>query len=249
MSDNPQVDQLLQPTCAAIVEEIARAVDLEPNKFRQILRVPDGPELGRQISIDATEKDGPMNICRLAILNVDLAPAGEVARIEYEHERQGKFGMRRVYSIQSVRRQGGQLVLLENFLAEGPTAVREADFKPITSESYARSTVLKSVQDWARYRAWQLQNGQGQQSGREQFNNNQRDQSGSRRGRRNRRGRQRTGGSGQGGQGGQAIEQQQPGPPPVIVPDTTTEGWFDPARDGGFIRPTATQACCRKARA
>ena len=80
------------------------------------------------------------------------------------------------------------------------------------------------------------QNGQGQQSGREQFNSNQRDQSGSRRGRRNRRGRQRTGGSGQGGQGGQAIEQQQPGPPPVIVPDTSTEGWFDPARDGGFIR-------------
>jgi len=81
------------------------------------------------------------------------------------------------------------------------------------------------------------QNGQGQHSSREQFNSNQRDQSGgSRRGRRNRRGRQRTGGSGQGGQGGQAIEQQQSGPPPVIVPDTTTEGWFDPSRDGGFIR-------------
>ena len=49
-----------------------------------------------------------------------------------------------------------------------------------------------------------------------------------RRGRRNRRGRQRPGG-----------EQQPAGPPPVLVPDGATEGWFDPARDAGFIRRAA----------
>ncbi|MFI5244790.1 MAG: transcription termination factor Rho, partial [Gemmatimonadales bacterium] len=54
---------------------------------------------------------------------------------------------------------------------------------------------------------------------------------GSRRGRRNRRGRQR---SGQGGGGGEHPVTS--GPPPVIVPDGTTEGWFDPSRDAGFIR-------------
>jgi transcription termination factor Rho len=57
---------------------------------------------------------------------------------------------------------------------------------------------------------------------------------GGRRGRRNRRGRHR-GGDQQGG--GQGQQQQQPaGPPPVIVPNATTEGWFDPSREAGFIR-------------
>ena len=57
---------------------------------------------------------------------------------------------------------------------------------------------------------------------------------GSRRGRRNRRGRQR---SGQGGGAG-GVEQHPviSGPPPVIVPDGATEGWFDSSRDAGFIR-------------
>ncbi len=54
---------------------------------------------------------------------------------------------------------------------------------------------------------------------------------GGRRGRRNRRGRRR-GGEQQGG----AQPQQPSGPPPVIVPDSTTEGWFDPSREAGFIR-------------
>ena len=51
-----------------------------------------------------------------------------------------------------------------------------------------------------------------------------------RRGRRNRgRGRQQGGGGG---------ERQQPGPPaPVqLVPTGETRGWFDPSRDGGFVR-------------
>ena len=57
---------------------------------------------------------------------------------------------------------------------------------------------------------------------------------GGRRGRRNRRGRHR-GGNEQpsGGGGGQS---QPVGPPPVIVPDGTTEGWFDPSREAGFVR-------------
>ena len=56
---------------------------------------------------------------------------------------------------------------------------------------------------------------------------------GSRRGRRNRRGRQR---SGQGGGGGGVEHPVMSGPPPVIVPDGATEGWFDSSRDAGFIR-------------
>ncbi|MFI5311471.1 MAG: transcription termination factor Rho [Gemmatimonadales bacterium] len=61
-------------------------------------------------------------------------------------------------------------------------------------------------------------------------NPNHQNQHGGRRGRRNRRGRQRPGGGG---------EQQPAGPPPVIVPDGTTEGWFDPSREAGFIRRPA----------
>jgi len=70
---------------------------------------------------------------------------------------------------------------------------------------------------------------------------------GGRRGRRNRRGRQRNPGGGgqhhngnqhQGNQGGGHTGEHAapPGPPPVIVADGTTEGWYDPSRDAGFIR-------------
>lgn len=150
-------DQLLQATCEEIVTVIAQSIEAEPVQSRQVMRLPAGAEVGHQIGIDATEKGGLLNRCRISILNVDAAPAGEAARIEYEHDKQGKFGVRRVYSIQSVRRRYGGLVLLENFLAESPEMVREEDFRPIESEAYARTTVLKAVQDWARYRAWQLQ--------------------------------------------------------------------------------------------
>ena len=64
-------------------------------------------------------------------------------------------------------------------------------------------------------------------------NNNQ--GGGSRRGRRNRRGRQRSGQGGSGGAGGGA-EPVMSGPPPVLVADGTTEGWFDASRDAGFVR-------------
>jgi transcription termination factor Rho len=70
-------------------------------------------------------------------------------------------------------------------------------------------------------------NNQGNQQGNQQGG-------GGRRGRRNRRGRQRGGGGGGGGGGERADVQS--GPPPVIVADGTTEGWFDPTRDAGFIR-------------
>ncbi|HVU23040.1 MAG TPA: transcription termination factor Rho [Opitutus sp.] len=56
---------------------------------------------------------------------------------------------------------------------------------------------------------------------------------GGRRGRRNRRGRHRGGEQPSGGGQGQPAPS---GPPPVIVPDGTTEGWFDPSREAGFIR-------------
>jgi len=157
MSDVTQTDQLQQATCEAIVTEIAKAVDAEPSGARMVMRVPGGPEVGWQITVDATEKGGLKSICRLSVLNVDLAPEGEVARVEYEHDKKGKFEARTVYSVQSVRRRGGELVLLENFMAEGPATVREEDFKQILSEAYGRGGVLKSVHDWVQYRAWQLQ--------------------------------------------------------------------------------------------
>jgi len=72
--------------------------------------------------------------------------------------------------------------------------------------------------------------GQGQFSPHQHSNQNIQG-GGGRRGRRNRRGRQR------GGAGGGADRGEQPsGPPPVIVADGTTEGWYDPTRDAGFIR-------------
>ncbi|MDA1082299.1 MAG: transcription termination factor Rho [Gemmatimonadetes bacterium] len=73
----------------------------------------------------------------------------------------------------------------------------------------------------------QGQGGQGGQGGHR----------GGRRGRRNRRGRHRSGNDQQTGAGGGGGGQSEPaGPPPVIVPDGTTEGWFDPSREAGFVR-------------
>jgi hypothetical protein len=152
----PEHDRLLQATCEAIVTAAAQCVDAEPTAGVVGLQLPDQQIVGKQITIDATEK-GPHNICRVAVLNADLAPEGEVTRIEYEHDKQTNHGPQRVYSIQSVRRKAGVLVLMENFLAENAAEVREADFRPIESESYAQQTVFKTLQEWAHYRAWQLQ--------------------------------------------------------------------------------------------
>ncbi|HVQ43679.1 MAG TPA: hypothetical protein VMT30_01805 [Candidatus Saccharimonadia bacterium] len=149
-------DEILQATCQEIVTLVATAIDAESSGELRVMRLPGGAEVGRQMTIDATESGGRMNRCHLSILNADTAPAEEVVRIEYEHDKQGKFEQRRVYSVQSVRRRGGKLVLLENFIAENPETVREEDFRSITSDSYAR-TAVKSVQDWTRYRTWQLQ--------------------------------------------------------------------------------------------
>jgi len=153
------LDHLLQATCEQIVLMVAQAVDAEGGQGVMDLRIPGGPVVGRQVSIDATERGGPVNKCRLTILNIDLAPEGEAARMEYEHDRQTRFGLQRVYSVQSVRRRNGKLELLENFLATVPEQVREADFRPIQSESYAQATVLGTLRDWVNYRAWQLQHG------------------------------------------------------------------------------------------
>src|SRR5690348_13097322 len=150
-------DQLLQATAESIVMMVAQAVDARGGAGAMDLRVPGGPVVGRQISIDATEPGGPMNKCRLTILNTELAPEGEAARMEYEHDKQTKHGVQRVYSIQSVRKRQGQLELLENFLASTPQEVREADFRPIQSETYAQTTVLGTLKDWVNYQAWQLQ--------------------------------------------------------------------------------------------
>jgi hypothetical protein len=151
-------DPVLQTTCNDIVTLIAEAIDREPAGNRQAMSLPGGGVIGQQITIDAAE-EGKMNRCRFSILDVNQSPAGEVARIEYVHDKQGKFEVRRVYSIQSVRRQAGGLTLLENFLALGPDSVREEDFRPIRSEAYAQTVVLKAVRDWAHWRQWQLQEG------------------------------------------------------------------------------------------
>jgi transcription termination factor Rho len=91
----------------------------------------------------------------------------------------------------------------------------------------------------------QPQNGNGQRREfRDNNQNNQDRQGGGRRGRRNRRGRQRSGGSDRGERGERNghVASHEPqfrepaGPPPVIIADSATEGWFDPARDAGFIR-------------
>ncbi len=75
------------------------------------------------------------------------------------------------------------------------------------------------------------------QGGGHQHRDRDNNQSAGRRGRRNRRGRQRNGGGGGGQGGGEPREQREPqGPPPVIVPSGTTDGWYDPSRDAGFIR-------------
>jgi hypothetical protein len=151
---------LLQATCEQIVLTVAQAVDAEGGRGVMDLRIPGGPVVGRQVTIDATEQGGLANKCRLTILNIDLAPEGEAARVEYEHDKQTKFGLQRVYSVQSVRRRNGQLELLENFLANVSNQVREADFRPIQSESYAQKTVLGTLKDWVNYREWQLKRGQ-----------------------------------------------------------------------------------------
>jgi hypothetical protein len=145
--------------CWQIVDVISTAIGAEPPTTVQPLRLPNGQEVGRQIMIDATQADGLMNRCRMMILNADLTPTAEAARIEFEHDKQGTFGVRRVYSVQSVRRERGVMTLVENFLAESARSAREEDFRPITSAQYARDTVLKSVQDWVNYRAWQLRSG------------------------------------------------------------------------------------------
>jgi transcription termination factor Rho len=75
-----------------------------------------------------------------------------------------------------------------------------------------------------------------QQHNHNSHNHNSHNQQGARRGRRNRRGRQR----GPGQNGSVPAEQHQPsGPPPVVVADAVTEGWYDPSRDAGFIRRPA----------
>jgi hypothetical protein len=152
-------DQLLQATCEAIVQAAASAVDAEPPTLAKQMNLPGVGLVGKQITIDATGEDGLLNMCRMSVLNPDVAPEGEIVRMEFEHEKEGKFGKQMVYSIQSVRRRAGQFVLLENFLAERPEEVREEDFRQIESESYAQETVLKTLKDWAGFRRWQLQGG------------------------------------------------------------------------------------------
>lgn len=148
-------DELLQETCQMIITTVAEAIDREPPGRVTVLN--EGGVVGKQIVLDASEQAGRYNLCRLAVLDVDTSQFGEAARIEFEHDKDTKFGVQRVYSIQSVRKKAGKFFLLENFLATGPESVREADFRPIMSESYAQETVLKTLRDWTRYRQWQLQ--------------------------------------------------------------------------------------------
>lgn len=148
--------RLMQSTCEEMVAMIRGAAAAEPPSNVTTLQVPNGPVVGKQFTIDATEPKGPMNRCRLSIMDPVVAPAAEAARLEYEHEKAVPSGVIHVYSIQSVRQQAGRYVLLENFLAERPEAVREQDFRPISSADYAQ-TVLKGLESWVKYRAYQLQ--------------------------------------------------------------------------------------------
>lgn len=152
-------DKLLQATCEAIVTAVATALDAEPPGMAQLIKSTDGSMIGKRIMIDATDraKDGMLNLCRLTILEPDSSPVHEVARIEYAHDEEGKFGKHQVYSVQSVRRNAvGELVLLENFLADDENHVRDADFQLIHSEEYAQKTVLATIKDWLTYREWQI---------------------------------------------------------------------------------------------
>lgn len=150
----------MNEACEEIITIIAGAIDAEPEKTRSIVRLPSGPEVGQQIEIDVTEPGGLLNRCRLSMLNYELAPAGEAARIEFQHEKKTEQGTRKVYSVQSVRRVDGKLVLLENFMAATAKEVREEDFREISSDTYARDTILKSLKEWVQFRAWQLQQSQ-----------------------------------------------------------------------------------------
>jgi hypothetical protein len=152
-------DQLLQETCRAIVTAVAEALDHDIPGHVTRLGLDSGIEYGRQLVIDAAGSDGLLNLCRLTVLNPTLDATGEVIRIEYEHDKQTKFGSERSYSLQSIRRKNNDFVLVENFLADAPEHVREADFRPILSNSYAEETVLGTLRQWVQFRQWQIQHG------------------------------------------------------------------------------------------
>jgi hypothetical protein len=155
-----QSDKLLQATCQAIVETVAKALDAEPPGSVELIKAPNGAFAGKRVMYNATdaEKGGLLNLCRISIITPELSPVRELARIEYEHDKQGKFGLQKAYSVQSVRRNAvGELVLSENFLAADENHVRDEDFQPIHSEAYAQQTVLGTLKDWIKFRKWQLQ--------------------------------------------------------------------------------------------
>lgn len=159
MIDGMNQDKLLQTTCETIVTVVAAVLDAEPPGMAKLIMSPKGAIVGKQVMIDATdrEKDGMLNLCRLTVLEPGSSPVHEVARIEYAHDEQGKFGKHQVYSVQSVRRNAvGELVLMENFLAADEHHVRDADFQLIHSEEYAQKTVLETLKDWVTYREWQV---------------------------------------------------------------------------------------------
>jgi hypothetical protein len=157
-ADSAADDRLMQSTCEEMVALLRGAFAAEPPGNVTTLQVPNGPVVGKQFTIDATETDGLMNRCRLSLMDPVTAPASEAARFEYEHEKESGNDIIEVYSIQSLRQQAGKYVFLENFLAEQPETVREQDFRPISSAAYAQ-TVLKGLEGWIKFRAYQLQQG------------------------------------------------------------------------------------------
>lgn len=146
----------MNEACQEFITVIARAIDAEAPERRLPVRLPNGQQIGQQVVIDLAEPGGPMNRCTLSIFDVERAPLGEAARIEYEHDKKIEAETRRVYSVQSVRQAKGGWALCENFMADGMNTVREEDFQPIASSKYATETVLKTLKEWTGYRAWQL---------------------------------------------------------------------------------------------
>ncbi len=148
----------MNEACQEFITTIAQAIDAEPVKFRATIKTPAGVVVGQQVVIDTAEPGAPMKRCKISIFDVGLAPAGEAARVEYEHDKKTNAGLKRVYSVQSVRSVDGQLALYENFMTD-MSIIREEDFLQISSETYAKNTILKILKDWVGYRAWQLKGG------------------------------------------------------------------------------------------
>ena len=106
--------------------------------------------------------------------------------------------------------------------AEAPTETRESgESRPAAPAEQTERPQHRDHRQQRHHRDHRESRGDnGGRPQQQQFNGN---------GRRNRRNRGR----------GRQRDHQQPQPPTPVVADSETQGWFDPSRDGGFIRRAA----------